>query len=116
LADKSDKLPTRFGISIVDDDFDNRNWVHFSPYGYVERLGKSYQLAIDKSRGGIDDVEAFVESDLGSSLERDGLGRDDWIATHVVDVLSKIQMFREHYPNATKVIVKNYALRPAGAE
>ena len=50
----------------MNDDFDDGHWVHFSPYQYVVRLG----------------------NELGPSLERDGRGGDNWIATHISDVLS----------------------------
>jgi hypothetical protein len=93
------------------DDFDDSNFTHVSPYQYVVRLGKTFQLAIDATGGRIDDVTRFVEVDLRGVLRPQGLD-DPWISNHIRDVLSKIARFRTECPNAVKVVVEGYRLKP----
>lgn len=92
------------------DDFDDSNFTHVSPYQYVVRLGKTYQLAIDATGGRIDDVARFIEDDLRGVLRPQGFD-DPWISYHIRDVLSKIAMFRTECQNAVKVRVEGYRLK-----
>jgi hypothetical protein len=94
----------------VADDFDDSNFTHVSPYQYVVRLGKTYQLAIDATGGRIDDVARFIEDDLRGVLRPQGFD-DPWISYHIRDVLSKIAMFRTECQNAVKVRVEGYRLK-----
>lgn len=97
-------------MPIVADDFDDSYFAQISPYQYVVRLGKTYQLAIDATGGRIDDVTRFIEVDLRGVLRPQGFD-DPWISYHIRDVLSKIAMFRAECPNAVKVVVEGYRLK-----
>ena len=88
---------------------------HFSPYQYVRGLGKLYQIAIDATGGGAEELEEFAKNGLGPTLRGQGSSEEE-AAYHALDVLAKIALFRKRYPDAKRFRVDKYALVPDDAE